>query len=69
MTRRLLSVLFVVFGFLVSVGQAGDPLPGTKPLEGDGDFASEMVAGIDRFLLAEIEKARAARPATCRATA
>lgn len=29
--------------------------PGTKPLTGAGDLASEMVAGIDRFLLRELE--------------
>lgn len=34
---------------------AQEPLPGTERLEGDADFASEMVAGIDRFLLAELE--------------
>ena len=32
------------------------PLPGTRPLELDGDIASHMIDGIDRFLLGEIEK-------------
>src|SRR5262250_1804287 len=31
-------------------------LPGTKPLEMKGDIASELVAGVDRFLLKQIEK-------------
>lgn len=32
-----------------------DVLPGTVPLDRAGDLAAEMVAGIDRFLLREIE--------------
>jgi len=32
------------------------PLPGTAPLELSGDIASRLVEGVDRFLLAEIEK-------------
>ncbi len=35
---------------------AGEPLPGTKPLEMHGDLADQMVAGIDRFLLREIDE-------------
>jgi dienelactone hydrolase len=32
------------------------PLPGTSPLEMEGDIASELVAAADRFLLAEIDR-------------
>ncbi len=32
------------------------PLPGTKPLTMKGDIASELVAGVDKFLLREIDK-------------
>ncbi|RPH45470.1 MAG: hypothetical protein EHM91_07640, partial [Planctomycetota bacterium] len=32
-----------------------DVLPGTAPLDKQGDLSAEMVAGIDRFLLREIE--------------
>jgi putative membrane-bound dehydrogenase-like protein len=35
--------------------QAAQKLPGTAFLEGEHDFAAEMVAGIDRFLLREID--------------
>lgn len=35
----------------------GEPLPGTKPWTLEGDPASEMVDGIDRFLLKQIEQA------------
>ena len=33
-----------------------EPLPGTKPLTMSGDIASRLVAGVDRFLLRELEK-------------
>ena len=41
---------------------AADPLPGTKPLEMQGDLAEQMVAGIDRFLLSEIAESVGKRP-------
>src|SRR5262249_47789876 len=48
-----------------SVSDAGveqqAPLAGTKPLTMKGDIASELVAGVDRFLLKEIEKSVARR--------
>jgi len=34
---------------------ASEPLPGTQPLTAQGDLASQMVEGIDRFLLKETE--------------
>ncbi|MEX2113362.1 MAG: dienelactone hydrolase family protein [Pirellulales bacterium] len=34
----------------------GAPLPGTAPLEMQGDLAEQMVAGIDRFLLRKIDE-------------
>jgi dienelactone hydrolase len=33
----------------------GDPLPGTERLTMEGDIAAQMVAGIDKFLLRELE--------------
>src|SRR3954468_18163143 len=54
--------LWCVASLLVLANSAAaEPLRGTKPLDRDADFASEMVEGIDRFLLrniAESEKAR-----------
>src|SRR6266581_756332 len=38
-----------------------EPLAGTKPLTMQGDIASQMVDGIDRFLMKQIEKAAANR--------
>src|SRR5438552_2048227 len=37
------------------------PLPGTQPLTLQGDLSAQMVAGIDRFLLREIERSVAER--------
>src|SRR2546426_578083 len=39
----------------------GRPLPGTRQLEAKVDLAEQMVAGIDRFLLREIESSVARR--------
>ncbi len=39
-----------------------EPLPGTRPLEMQGDLAEQMVAGIDRFLLSETADSIAKRP-------
>ncbi len=39
-----------------SIASAADALPGTRPLQVEGDLASEMIAGIDRFLLAELAR-------------
>lgn len=54
-----LGVLLALF-FAVAAGnpaaEAADPqpLPGTQPLTRDGDIASDLVAGADRFLLREL---------------
>jgi dienelactone hydrolase len=40
--------------FSISAGVEIESLPGTKPLTMEGDVASEMVAGIDKFLLREL---------------
>ncbi len=51
-------VLFLLTGtcFCDGLPAAKDvsPLPGTKPLTMTGDIASQLVEGVDRFLLAEI---------------
>jgi hypothetical protein len=60
--NRLLSALALCaclcFSWpLRSLGQAGsgEPLAGTERLTMEGDIAAQMVAGIDKFLLREIE--------------
>src|SRR5262245_62895227 len=34
----------------------GEPLPGTNPLTMEGDIAAQLVEGVDKFLLREIDK-------------
>jgi dienelactone hydrolase len=45
----------------VLLAQSTSALPGTKPLELEGNFSAQMVAGVDRFLLREIERSVEAR--------
>jgi hypothetical protein len=40
---------------------AGDPLPGTKALTWTDDIASRLVAGVDRFLLREVDRSAEGR--------
>ncbi|HEV3447225.1 MAG TPA: dienelactone hydrolase family protein, partial [Gemmataceae bacterium] len=57
MPRRLAFFLLVILLSACGSRAAGaEPLAGTKPLDTQGDLASQMVAGIDKFLLRETEK-------------
>jgi cephalosporin-C deacetylase-like acetyl esterase len=56
--RSILCILLVVSG---AVGAGAQPLAGTKPLETQGDLASQMVDGIDRFLLRKTTESVATR--------
>lgn len=53
-TRILLFVILLGYGTSIP---AADPFPNTKPLTLNGDLASKMVDGIDKFLLAKTEQA------------
>lgn len=62
LTAALLSGLLLHFLTVVADAQMpprvfGPPLAGTAPLEMEGDIASHLVAGVDRFLLAQTELA------------
>lgn len=46
---------FAAMIILSSMTLSGQSLPGTKPLTMEGDIASTMIDGIDRFLLRELE--------------
>jgi SAM-dependent methyltransferase/cephalosporin-C deacetylase-like acetyl esterase len=46
----------LIFLLTATAAQA-QPLPGTKPLDWDGDLAAKMVAGIDKYLMRELEAA------------
>ena len=61
---RYLSLWTLGFLFLFAgLGFAEDaaPLPGTAPLAIQGDIASNLVAGVDQFLLRKIDESVAAR--------
>ena len=62
--RLVAAIWLLVAGALLSrfsAVAAPPPLPGTEPLAWSGDIASNMVAGIDRFLLRELEASTARR--------
>ncbi len=67
MTRSTIKFLgCTLFAFystasLTAQQPLGDPLPGTRPLHMTGDIASELVAGVDRFLLRELQRSIAQR--------
>ncbi len=66
MLPRLLAYATSVLAVTVTAAAqppSGPTLPGTEPLTFEGDLASEMVAEIDRFLLAALERAIDQRPA------
>ena len=50
-SRILLAVTLLTW----TLRAEAEPLPNTKPLDWDGDLASRMVDGIDRFLLEQIQ--------------
>src|SRR5262245_10566076 len=56
---KMFRVLTILSPLAVAVACSlarAEPLPGTKPLTEEGDIASKMVAGIDKFLLRELEQ-------------
>src|SRR4051794_24189094 len=63
MSHRIFRASGLVILLLIacSVGARAEPLAGTKPLAVERDFASDMVDGIDRFLLRETERTAGAR--------
>jgi dienelactone hydrolase len=56
---RVLCVLIVAAG--LNQPSRAEPLPNTKPLTRDGDLAAQMVEGIDKYLMREIEASVAKR--------
>src|SRR5437667_5987466 len=56
-SRCLLLMLTTLAALTSGAGPlAAQPLPGTRALEMQGALASQMVDGIDKFLLREIER-------------
>ena len=60
---RRIACGFIIALALASAVLAAEPLAGTKPLDIEGDLASQMVDGIDRFLLRQIDESVAHRAA------
>ena len=58
---RSFCVTLTAISLVVSAAVAGEPYPGTKPLEVEGDIASQMIDSIDRFLLRKIDESVAQR--------
>ncbi len=58
--KRYLQTVALVAGLaplsLGAQGPANAPLAGTQPLDWQGDLSARMVAGIDRFLMRELER-------------
>jgi dienelactone hydrolase len=69
MSRAILLLSLLAVLFFSAVGQPAAPpakpqsLPGTKPLTMTGDIASQLIAGVDKFLLREIDGAQKRRDA------
>jgi dienelactone hydrolase len=59
---RFLICLYLFAPSAIAVAEEyGPPLPDTRPLSLTGDIASELVAGVDRFLLKQIDLSAASR--------
>jgi dienelactone hydrolase len=56
MRYRCHFAICLLLPFLEAAVAASQPLSGTKPLEMQGDVASQLVDGVDRFLLRETEQ-------------
>jgi dienelactone hydrolase len=54
------SAVFILMAITASAAEP-EPLPGTKPLTIEGDIASQLVAGVDKFLLRKIDESVAKR--------
>ena len=61
MRSFLLGLILLTASIEVALGDDKSPLAGTKPLTLEGDIASTLVDGVDRFLLKKTEESRAKR--------
>ncbi|MBW3598275.1 MAG: dienelactone hydrolase family protein [Planctomycetes bacterium] len=55
MIRASLIAACLLLWWFPSLAEEAAPLPGTAPLTWEGDIASRLVDGVDRFLLRELE--------------
>ncbi len=56
-----LPAILMTFSLCPAGSLQAQQLPGTRPLEMEGDIALSLVAGVDKFLLSETEKSLIAR--------
>jgi dienelactone hydrolase len=60
MNRQMQAILaacaLVILRPVTAIAQPLSRIPGTEPLTLEGDIASDLVAGVDRFLIGELEK-------------
>jgi dienelactone hydrolase len=49
-------VLWLLIVPLAAAAQTTEALPGTEPLTWDGDLSARMVAGVDKFLMGELDR-------------
>jgi dienelactone hydrolase len=59
-TDFIFTYLIITIGW-AAADEFGPPLPGTLPLSMTGDIAGELVAGVDRFLLKQLDLSTARR--------
>jgi hypothetical protein len=59
--RTLCALPAVALVGLAALPARAEPLPDTKPLTRSGDLAAQMVAGMDRYLMRELEASVARR--------
>ena len=55
------GLVLLLLGPIHARAESPTTLPGTSALPPSADFSAEMIAGIDRFALLEIAKAKSAR--------
>lgn len=58
---RMLVICNLCMVLTMTPSLLAEPLPNVRPLTMDGDIASELVAGVDRFLLRELQRSVAQR--------
>lgn len=63
MPARCCLAIAIVFWAVSAGAEDPPPLAGTAPLEWQGDLAARMLDGIDRFLLAELDRSVSGREA------
>ena len=62
--RRFLLILATLL-VTTPINIIAQPLPNTEPLKLEGDIASHLVDGVDRFLLKQLDHSIAARRMLC----